>query len=309
MKGIQYREHGPLEQVLECVDLPEPACGPGQVRVQVLASPIDPADILAIRGLYAIQPPLPACPGMEGCGRVLESRFDGLSEGDLVVVPMRSGAWCEQVAVDGAGCVRVPEGDPVQMSMLRINPCTAHRLLDGVEPGQWVVQDPGSCGVGQLVIQEARRRGIHTVSVVRRSSRVEFLKSLGGDRVVEKTGRGLPRCVRALDGTGGVATERLARCLEKGGEVVCYGAVSRQPAQLSVAQTVFRGVTMRGFWLYQDNLDRPSEAAALLQRCAHQLASGELHQQIAGTFSLDDWGAAVALVQSPERNGKVVFVP
>ena len=66
---------------------------------------------------------------------------------------------------------------------------------------------------------------------------------------------------------------------------------------------------MRGFWLYQDNLDRPSEAADLLQRCAQQLASGEMHQQIAGTFSLDDWGAAVALVQSPERNGKVVFVP
>ena len=186
MEGIQYDRHGPPEDVLRRVELPEPKAGPGQLLVRVLASPVDPADLLAIRGLYAIQPPLPACPGMEGCGRVLESHHANFNEGQLVLLPMRSGAWCQRVAVDGDGCHPLPEGDPVQLSMLRINAPTAHRLLDGIEPGQWVVQDPGSCSVGQLVIQEAARRGIHTLNVVRRPERVspDRLQRLGGPREV-----------------------------------------------------------------------------------------------------------------------------
>jgi len=309
MKGIHYPQHGQPDEVLRLIELPEPIAGPGQLVVQVEASPVDPADLLAIRGLYALLPSLPACPGMEGCGRVLASRHPTYREGDRVLLPMRSGAWCERVAVDGEACHPLPEGDAVQLCMLRINPPTATLLLEGVEPGQWVVQDPGSSSVGQLVVQEARRRGIRTLNVVRRPERAERLAALGADRVVEKLQRGLPKAVRALDGMGGVATERLARCVQPGGEVICYGAVSRQPAQLSVTQSIFRDIRLRGFWLYRWNGENPERASELLTERGRDLATGALQIEIANTFALEDWRAALALAQSPERCGKVVFCP
>ena len=309
MKGIHYPQHGHPDEVLRLIELPEPVAGPGQLVVQVEASPVDPADLLAIRGLYALLPSLPTCPGMEGCGRVLASRHPTYREGERVLLPMRSGAWCERVAVDGEACHPLPEGDAVQLCMLRINPPTATLLLEGVEPGQWVVQDPGSSSVGQLVVQEARRRGIRTLNVVRRPERAERLAALGADRVVEKLQRGLPKAVRALDGMGGVATERLARCVQPGGEVICYGAVSRQPAQLSAAQSIFRDIRLRGFWLYRWNGENPERASELLTEHGRDLATGALQIEIANTFALEDWREALALAQSPERCGKVVFCP
>ncbi len=310
MKGIQYTHHGHPDEVLTLIELPEPVAGPGQLKVQVEASPVDPADLLAIRGLYPLLPSLPTSPGMEGCGRVLVSRHPDYREGERVLLPMRSGAWCERVSVDGDACHPLPEdGDPVKLCMLRITPPTATLLLEGVQPGQWVVQAPGSSSVGQLVIQVARSRGIHTLNVVRRPHRAGLLETLGADLVVEKLRRGLPKAVRALDGMGGVATERLARCLQPGGEVICYGAVSREPGQLSVAQSIFRDVRLRGFWLYRWNIDNPERASELLTRLGADLASGALQIEVAETFALDDWREALALAQSPARCGKVVLCP
>src|SRR5256885_14704142 len=70
MKAIVCEKWGDPEEVLHVRDVPEPVPGPGQVLVRMLASPVNPSDLLMVRGEYGRQPPLPATPGFEGVGVV-----------------------------------------------------------------------------------------------------------------------------------------------------------------------------------------------------------------------------------------------
>ena len=84
------------------VDLPE--LTGGQVLVEVLASPINPSDVLTITGEYGMLPPLPAVGGNEGVGRVaaLGPAAKGPSVGQHVLLPVGCGTWSNHVIVDAA---------------------------------------------------------------------------------------------------------------------------------------------------------------------------------------------------------------
>lgn len=305
---------GPPREVLRWTEIPTPALKPGHALCRVEASPIDASDVLAVRGLYPLAPPLPRIGGMQGVGVVQDPGDTGTPVGTRLLFPMRCATWATHAAVPVAGALEVGDLDPIQACGLRINPPTADWLLRDLPAGSWVVIDPGTSGVGQLVAQLARARGLHTVAVIRRPERASATVA----DVVVAQGKGLAKRVRArvgapirraLDGTGGEHTDRLAACVAEGGEVVCFGAVSRQPAQVSVRHTVFRDVRLRGFWLYRENQRAPDAELPLLRRCAGWLRDGTLRVEIAGTFGLDRFDEALALAESPDRCGRVVFTP
>ena len=77
MKAIVCEHFGDPADVLNVRDVPLPEPGPGQVRVRMLASPINPSDLLMVRGEYGRRPALPATPGFEGVG-VVEAAGPGL---------------------------------------------------------------------------------------------------------------------------------------------------------------------------------------------------------------------------------------
>lgn len=325
MKAIVYRRHGRPGEVCTLEDVPEPQPGPGEVRVRLQASPIDPADLLVLHGLYAVQPPLPATPGMEGAG-VVDAVGEGVTDlrlGQAVLLPIRAGAWQEGVVVPAQSLLPLPDGiDPVQASMLRINPPTAELLVTefgDTKPGTWILQNPGSGAVGQLVIQRARAHGLRTVNVVRNGARAAFVRELGGDAVVidgpDLEGRvadavqGAPLKV-GLDAVGGEATHRLARCLAPGGTLVSYGAVSRKRSELGVDQTVFRSICLRGFWLFHWNREAGAAASrALLERMAQAVAAGSLDTRVAATYPLDQFEQALDHARAGDRFGRVLFTP
>src|SRR5205823_6430902 len=70
MKAVVCQRWGNPEEVLEVRDVPEPIPGPGQVLVRMIASPVNPSDLLMVRGEYGRQARLPATPGFEGVGVV-----------------------------------------------------------------------------------------------------------------------------------------------------------------------------------------------------------------------------------------------
>src|SRR6478736_3744858 len=127
-----YETHGNPADVLQFETRLWPMPAADEAVVKMSAAPINPADLNQIEGKYPVRWELPATPGFEGAGVVVESGADvnGLTSGALVILPHNIGTWRDAVAVKAGDLVAVPGGiDPVQAAMLKINPLTAWRLL------------------------------------------------------------------------------------------------------------------------------------------------------------------------------------
>lgn len=326
MLKAEYRTRGPIPQdVIEAVDmkLDEPA--PGQVRLEVLAAPINPSDVLTLTGEYGMLPELPAIGGNEGVGRValVGDGVDHLAVGDVVMLPPGSGTWRTHMNADAAGLITLPAGaDPVQLSMLTVNPPTASLLLSefaDLQPGEWVIQNAANSAVGGYLIQLAAARGLKTVNVVRRDSAVEGVLELGGDvclvdgpglkrRVAEATGDA--RILLAIDAVAGEATGRIASTLAKGGTIVNYGAMSNEPCVIPSLSVIFNDLTLTGFWLARwFRTAAPEAQASLFGEITRLISTGQLTARVAATYDVSEIKAAVQHAAGGGRDGKVVIVP
>ncbi|MGA8382931.1 MAG: alcohol dehydrogenase catalytic domain-containing protein, partial [Stellaceae bacterium] len=155
MKKVEITDYGVPENVARCVEAPDVgAPGAGEIVFDVLAFPINPADISFCRGNYRLHPALPATPGAECVGRVaaVGAGVADIRPGDLVVNMQREN-WVQRRRVSAADAIPLPAGlDLEQAAMLRINPATALLLLEdhvALKPGDWVIQDVANSAVGR----------------------------------------------------------------------------------------------------------------------------------------------------------------
>src|ERR1700758_2262880 len=206
MKRIEINAYGAPEEVAHCVEVPDGGDpGPGEVVFDILAFPINPADLSFCRGSYRLRPPLPATPGAEGLGRVIAVGADvtHVKPGDLVINMQREN-WTQRRRVKAEDALPIPEGlDLKQAAMLRINPATALLLLEdhvALKPGDWVIQNVANSAVGRHLIVLAKAKGVRTLNVVRRDDVAAELTALGADVVL---GDGSDLAQRAQQATGG----------------------------------------------------------------------------------------------------------
>jgi NADPH:quinone reductase-like Zn-dependent oxidoreductase len=324
MKQVRFAAFGLPQEVASCADVAEVgAPGSGEVVVDVEAFPINPADLLTMTGGYAVRPELPATLGAEAVGRIsaVGSEVQDRSVGDRVILLAREN-WCQQRRVPAAQVLKVPAAaDVLQLAMLKVNPATALLMLKNyvlLRPGDWVIQDAANSGVGTSLIRLAKADGLHTVAVVRRPSLVAPLEAIGADLVVvdgddlaervSAAGAGPIRL--AIDGVGGEAVMRLADCLAEGGTVVNYGLLSGKPCMLGAHQTIFKGITLTGFWL-QKNLTSMARAdlEALYAGLAGRVADGTLAVEVEATYPIEQIQAALEHAGREGRSGKVLVTP
>lgn len=325
MKQVQFAAFGDPEDVVSCVDVPD--VGPpsnGEVLVTIDAFPINPADLLTITGGYAVKPDLPATLGAEATGRVtaVGSGVADLNVGDRVIMLARNN-WCQQRCVPAGDVVKVPgDADVLQSAMLKVNPATAWSMLKGfveLQPGDWLIQDAANSGVGLALISLANAEGIRTVNVVRRPDLIPRLEALGADvvlvdgddlaeRVSAATGQIHPHL--AIDAVGGSQVTRLADCLVEGGTVVNYGLLSGKPCEIRADQTIFKDITLRGFWLQRTltSMKRP-EIERLYQTLGEKVRSGELFVDVEATYPIERIQEAVGHAGRSRRNGKILVLP
>lgn len=323
MLVAQVSKFGKPEEVIEVVEQPDPGDpGAGEALVATEFFPINPADVLNLEGGYGATPPmLPMIPGAEGVGRILSvgAGVTHLKPGDRVLLP-GPGAWRERAIGKAASMFALPVGvDPRQLAMLRVNPPTAYLMLHrfvAPQAGHWVIQNAANSGVGHCLITLAREAGMKSVSVVRRQALVAPLRAHGAD-VVLVDGPDLDARVReaigggtlalAIDAIGGAATQRLARCVADGGTVVNYGLLSGEPCMIDGRELVFRGVSLKGFWLRSWFAETaPAEIAALYRMLAGKLAEGSLAVDVEQVYPLVRLKDAVAHAARGGRSGKIL---
>src|SRR6476620_9692405 len=182
-----YETHGNPADVLQVETRAWPMPAADEAVVKMSAAPINPADLNQIEGKYPVRWELPATPGFEGAGIVVESGADvkGLTSGALVILPHNIGTWRDAVTVKAQELVVVPDGiEPVQAAMLKINPLTAWRLLHDyvdLQKGDWLIQNAANSAAGRDVIHIAHEDAANTENVVRRAELIDELRAEGGD--------------------------------------------------------------------------------------------------------------------------------
>lgn len=324
MFHAQYSRRGrnPAE-FIEVVEFSLPATGADEALVEVLAAPINPADLLTLTGHYAILPPLPAVGGMEGVGRVVEigAGVSGIQPGQMVLLP-REGTWSTHMLAKADRLLALPEADPLQLAMLAINPPTALMILNEyvhLGAGEWVIQNAANSGVGGCLVQLARLRGLRTVNVVRREGAVAGVQENGGDRVLVDGEDLAERVAQAtggapirlgVDGVGGSATRRLSKCLAESATLVNYGGMSGEPLALTVAALVFRDLRVRGAWVNRWlQSASPARRAEIYGELAGYIAVGKLRSRIQAVYPLAQIREAINAAAAGERDGKIMVVP
>ncbi|MFQ6023621.1 MAG: zinc-dependent alcohol dehydrogenase family protein [Acidiferrobacterales bacterium] len=325
MKIVQFVSFGTPHEVTDCLEVPDVGSPlDDEVIVEVEAFPINPVDLLTIKGHYAVKPLLPATLGAEGVGRVTATgtSVSNLAVGDRVILLGRDN-WAQQRKVKSHHVLKVPKDvDVLQLAMLKVNPATALLMLRDyiqLDPGDWVIQDAANSGVGHYLIQLAKTDCIRTVNVVRRETLIGPLKAAGAD-VVVVDGDDLPKHVRSetddaqiklgLDAIAGDICIRLADCLADGATLVNYGLLSGKACMLRPDQTVFHGITLTGFWLAKVLPQMSHEAiTALYADLAQRIASGNLHANVEATYPIEDISAALEHAARTGRSGKILVTP
>lgn len=302
---------------------PWPKPAPDEAVVAMRAAPINPADINAIEGKYPGRREIPAVPGFEGAGVVVEvgGSAKNIANGALVILPHHIGTWREAVAVKASELVAVPpEIEPVHAAMLKINPMTAWRLLhDYVDlaRGDWLILNAANSAIGRAVIQIARELGFKTVNVVRRAELIDELRAEGGDVVlidneklrdeVKAATNGAPIRL-GLNSVGGDSALRLANCLAFGGTLVSFGAMSMQPLKIPTGLLIFKDLRFRGIWInkWYDEATM-AERMAAFSPLFDMAKRGLLTTKVEKAYPLDDAKAAVAHAMHDKRSGKIIF--
>src|SRR5438094_9909486 len=325
MRQLQFIAHGEPSEVIELNTVSEPALGQEDVLISMEAAPLNPSDFLFVRGNSGIRPIFPASVGAEGVGRVAEigSKVDAaLRDKRVLILPTyEQGTWADEVVAPVRNLVPMSDkADPLQLSMIGINPATAYLLLNryvSLMPGDWIGQTAANAAMGQYIIALPKLGGVKTLNVVRREEAAKQVRQWGGDRVVLQ-GDNLNKDIEeALDGkklslvldtVGGTPVGELARSLKTGGSIVVYAMQGGQFPAVSPKDLIYRGLSLHGFWLINWIRNAPrTEVQEIYRKLGELVADGSLSAAVEHVYPLEQFKEAFEHSLRPSRNGKILF--
>ncbi|BFH76731.1 quinone oxidoreductase [Thermus thermophilus] len=319
MRAIRVHEVGGPE-VLRLEELPVPEPGPGEVLVRLLAIGVNFIDTYKRKGLYPM--PLPFTLGEEGAGVVekVGEGVVGVRPGDRVAFANVQGAYAEYQVVPAEKLVPVPEGlDPKLAAAALLQGMTVHYLLKStypVAPGDQVLVHAGAGGVGQLLIQWAKRLGATVYATASTEEKRGLCLEAGADHALPY--EGFAQAVKALsgggvdvvyDGVGQSTFEGSLEALRPRGYLVLFGQSSGPVPPLDPQVLNRKG----SLFLTRPTLHHyTASRKELLWRAGEvfqAVRAGWLKVRIGAEFPLEKAREAHEALEGRRTTGKVLLLP
>ena len=306
---------------LEDVDRPEPSEGEALVRLE--ASGVNFIDLNQRSGAYPMS--FPFTPGTEGAG-VVEAVGGGVSEvrpKERVAFAGSPRAYSEYVTVKASRLVPVPEGvASASAAAVMLHGMTAHYLVNSIcsfNEGDWCLVHAAAGGVGQLLVQLAKGRGLRVIATVGSAEKAERARSLGADVVVNYSRERFVDAVTehtqssgvraAFDAVGKSTFDDSLASVARRGYLVLYGQSSGpvdpfDPRRLQQEGSVF--LTRPGLADYtrtrEELLKRAGEVLELVR-------ANELQVHVHERYALEDAARAHRDLESRKTTGKLLLIP
>jgi NADPH:quinone reductase-like Zn-dependent oxidoreductase len=335
------RHGGP--DVLAVQERPDPAVGPGEVRIAVKAAGINFADLMARSGIYPDAPSVPSVVGYEVAG-VVESvgeGAEGFGVGDRVLAGTRFGGYAELVSVPTDQVVVLPdELSFEQGAAFPVNYATAYAgllIMGGLKPGERMLIHAAAGGVGIAATQIARNLGAEIFGTAS-AAKHDAIRAQGVDHAIDYRNQDfVAEVMRTTDGEGvdvimdaiGPSSFRRSyRALRPGGRLIMFGLSELQTSERRDIPAVIKGLarmplaTMPWWkslsmmnenkgvfglnmlhWCDREGLDR------VLEPLAGELASGRLVPVVAQSFPFERAADAHRFLAEAKNVGKVVLLP
>ncbi len=320
MRAIVQRSYGSAD-VLELQDIATPTPTDEQVLIKVEASSLNiydhhmisgtPAMVRAIAGLRSPKNPIP---GADVAGTVVAVGNDitQWQVGDEVFGDIGAGAFAEYAVAKEKAIARKPEGvsftEAAAVPMAALTALQGLRDIAGLQPGQKVIINGASGGVGTFAVQIAKALGAE-VTAVCSTHKVETARSMGADKVIDYTAEDYTQTERdfdvLFDNVGNRPWSATSKVLRPGGINVSitgpkHGVMGpMREMMFRKAQSMFGDKRMASFTAHIDQAD--------LEDLGGWLTSGDIAPVIEETYTLEDVGTALRYLTEGHAHGKLVI--
>ncbi len=299
-----------------------------QVLIKMEAAPCNPSDIAFIRGVYNVIKPLPAVPGFEGAGVVVDTgskttELFGKRVSSFIQAEM-DGTWAEFFVAEKKNCIVLKEElDIEQGACLAINPFTAYGLIEMAVSSNCnaVIQNAAGGQVAEFIRSLAKLNGIAVIDIVRKPEHVTKLTNKGAEYVLDSSSENFNtdlsdlintlQSTIAFDAVGGEMTGLFLNHLPPFSRVVLYGGLAGGSlGGIDPMDIIFNGKILEGFNLNEWISNKSNEE---FERINHKIQdliiTGKIKTQIQASFILDDVVNGMRSYIKSMSDGKVLFKP
>ncbi len=322
MKAVLCKQFGPPESLV-VEELPSPRPGEDEVVVSVKAASVNFPDVLIIQNKYQFKPPLPFSPGSELAGVIKEigAGVRGAKAGDRVIAYTTYGAFAEEVKVEAARLLPIPDGmDFASAAAFLLTYGTSdHALRDrgALRAGETLLVLGAAGGVGIAAIEIGKALGARVIACASSADKLEVCRQHGADAVVDYTKEDLRERIKELtagngadvvyDPVGGPYTELALRSTAWRGRLLVVGFAAGEIPKIPLNLALLKGCAIVGVFWGDWARREPQPFAASLRQIMAWFREGKLKPHVSATFPLAQAAEALKLMAARKVKGKVVL--
>ena len=322
MKAVRCSSYGPPEN-LTLEEIGAPTAGENEAVVEVYAASLNFPDGLQIQGKYQFQPPMPFTPGTEVGGVIKEvgAGLEGFEVGDRVMAIPGLGGLAEEVLVPTAGLRKIPDSmdfkTAASFAMVYTTSYHALKQRAQLKAGETLLVLGASGGVGLTAVELGKLMGARVIAAASSDEKLEFVKQLGPDEVINYGDGELKEKVKALtndrgadviyDPVGGDLFDQCCRCINWNGRLLVIGFTSGRIPEYKANLALLKGSSMVGVFLGRFRKEEPAEYEKNFQELFDMYEQGKLKPLVTESFKLEDYVDAFNVFTERKVMGKVTL--